>query len=50
MAIGEDYKWWLNSRDRRVVDVNNIVFDPAMKKDPNEYINTFEGLPLDRSQ
>ncbi|MBF8756481.1 bifunctional DNA primase/polymerase [Pseudomonas guariconensis] len=47
MAIGEDYKWWLNSRDRRVVDVNNIVFDPAMKKDPNEYINTFEGLPLE---
>ncbi|SDD78783.1 putative DNA primase/helicase [Pseudomonas guariconensis] len=47
MAIGEDYKWWLNSQDRRVVDVNNIVFDPAMKKDPNEYINTFEGLPLE---
>ena len=47
MAIGEDYKWWLNSPDRRVVDVNNIVFDPAMKKDPNEYINTFEGLPLE---
>ncbi|TRO33885.1 DNA primase [Pseudomonas putida] len=47
MAIGEDYKWWLNSRDRRVVDVNNIVFDPAMKKDPKEYINTFEGLPLE---
>lgn len=47
MAIGEDYKWWLNSRDRRVVDVNNIVFDPSMKKDPNEYINTFEGLPLE---
>lgn len=47
MAIGEDYKWWLNSRDRREVDVNNIVFDPAMKKDPKEYINTFEGLPLE---
>lgn len=47
MAIGEDYKWWLNSRDRRVVDVNNIVFDPSMKKNPNEYINTFEGLPLE---
>ncbi|PWY44410.1 bifunctional DNA primase/polymerase [Pseudomonas sp. RW405] len=46
MAMGEEYKWWLNSQDRRVVDVDHIVFDPTMTKDPNLYINTFEGLPL----
>jgi putative DNA primase/helicase len=47
MAMGEEYKWWLNSQDRRVVDVDHIVFDPTMTKDPNLYINTFEGLPLE---
>lgn len=47
MALGEEYKWWLNSQDRRVVDVDHIVFDPTMRKDPNVYINTFDGLPLE---
>ncbi|WP_252090426.1 bifunctional DNA primase/polymerase [Pseudomonas sp. MWU13-3659] len=47
MALGEEYKWWLNCRERRVVDVDHIVFDPTMTKDPNTYINTFEGLPLE---
>ena len=46
MALGDGYGMWLNSPDRRVVDVDNIVFDPTMTKDPNVYINTFEGLPL----
>lgn len=47
MALGDEYKWWLNSQDRRVVDVDHIVFDPTMTKDPAIYINTFEGLPLE---
>ncbi|MFP5426374.1 MAG: bifunctional DNA primase/polymerase [Gammaproteobacteria bacterium] len=47
MALGEEYKWWLNSQDRRVVDVDHIVFDPTMTKDPSIYINTFDGLPLE---
>jgi putative DNA primase/helicase len=46
MALGDSYGMWLNSPERRVVDVDNIVFDPTMTKDPNVYINTFEGLPL----
>ncbi|WP_205283835.1 hypothetical protein, partial [Escherichia coli] len=41
------YGMWLNSPDRRVVDVENIVFDPTMTKDPNVYINTFDGLPME---
>ncbi|WP_449102158.1 bifunctional DNA primase/polymerase [Pseudomonas extremaustralis] len=47
MALGDGYGMWLNSPDRRVVDVDNIVFDPTMTKDPNVYINTFEGLPIE---
>lgn len=47
MALGDAYSLWLNSPERRVVDVDHIVFDPAMQKDPNLYINTFEGLPLE---
>lgn len=46
MALGDAYQLWLNSPDRRVVDVDHIVFDPTMTKDPAIYINTFEGLPL----
>ncbi|MCE1017270.1 bifunctional DNA primase/polymerase [Pseudomonas alloputida] len=47
MALGDAYSLWLNSPDRRVVDMNHIVFDPCMKHDPQMYINTFEGLPLE---
>ncbi|MFR0674624.1 bifunctional DNA primase/polymerase [Enterobacterales bacterium AW_CKDN230030176-1A_HGKHYDSX7] len=47
MAMGDAYQLWLNSPGRRVVDVDHIVFDPTMTKDPALYINTFEGLPLE---
>lgn len=47
MALGDAYGLWLNSPERRVVDVDHIVFDPTMTKDPAVYINTFEGLPLE---
>lgn len=46
MALGDAYSLWLNSPDRRVVDMNHIVFDPTMTHDAEVYINTFEGLPL----
>jgi len=47
MALGDAYALWLNSAERRTVDVDHIVFDPTMTKDPATYINTFEGLPLE---
>ncbi|MCQ2994195.1 bifunctional DNA primase/polymerase [Pseudomonas syringae] len=47
MALGDTYPLWLNSSERRVVDVEHIVFDPTMTKDPSVYINTFDGLPLE---
>jgi len=47
MALGETYGFWLNSPERRVVDVEHIVFDPTMTKDPGVYINTFDGLPME---
>ncbi len=46
MSLGDAYGMWLNSPDRRTVDMEHIVFDPCMTKDPEVYINTFEGLPL----
>lgn len=46
MALGDAYGLWLNSPERRTVDVDHLVFDPRMEKDPAIYINTFEGLPL----
>ncbi|WP_095169652.1 bifunctional DNA primase/polymerase [Pseudomonas sp. Irchel 3H3] len=47
MALGDTYPLWLNSGERRTVDVEHIVFDPTMSKDPAVYINTFDGLPLE---
>ncbi|WP_324710115.1 bifunctional DNA primase/polymerase [Pseudomonas citronellolis] len=47
MALGDAYSLWLNSPERRVVDVANIVFDPTMTCDTKVCINTFEGLPLE---
>lgn len=47
MALGDAYGLWLNSAERRVVDVEHITFDPTMTVDPKVYINTFEGLPLE---
>ena len=47
MALGDAYALWLNSQERRVVDVEHIVFDPTMTKDPELFINTFDGLPLE---
>lgn len=47
MALGDAYALWLNSAERRVVDVDHIVFDPTMTKDPSIYINTYDGLPLE---
>jgi putative DNA primase/helicase len=47
MALGDAYALWLNSAERRVVDVEHIVFDPTMTKDASVYINTYDGLPLE---
>lgn len=49
MALGDAYGMWLNSPDRRTVDMQHIVFDPRMTKDPEVYINTFEGCLWSRS-
>ena len=46
LMLGDAYPMWLNSPERTVVDMDHIVFDPTMTKDPAVYINTFEGLPL----
>ncbi len=46
LALGDAFSLWVNSPERRSVDMDHLVFDPLMEKDPAVYINTFEGLPL----
>lgn len=46
LALGESFALWQNSSARRHVYRDQIVFDPSMRLDPERYINTFEGLPL----
>lgn len=46
LALGDAFVRWVNSPERRVVDVDNLVFDPKMTLDPATHLNTFEGLPL----
>lgn len=45
LALGDAFPLWLNSAERRVIPATHLVFDPRMTKDPELYINTFEGLP-----
>ncbi len=47
LKLGDAFGLWVNSPNRREVDVDHIVFDPTMTKDPTLYINTFEGLPIE---
>ncbi|WIX34130.1 bifunctional DNA primase/polymerase [Salinicola sp. JS01] len=46
LALGDAFSLWVNSPDRKQIPHDRLVFDPRMTKDPAEYINTFEGLPL----
>lgn len=45
MRLGDMYKMWENSPDRRVVRFENVVFEPG-KELSDAYINLFEGLPM----
>lgn len=36
--------WWLRSPDRRTVNADQVVFDPAGNADPKTTINLFRGL------
>lgn len=47
LALGDNYKYWVNSPERRVLPAAHIVFDPKMKVSTQDHINTFEGLPLE---
>ncbi|MDT3720333.1 DUF5906 domain-containing protein [Pseudomonas oryzihabitans] len=50
LALGDAFTLWVNSTARRSVDMEHLVFDPLMEKNPAIYINTFEGLPLTPSE
>ncbi len=44
--IPNEYTRWMEHPRRRVIDQDNIVFDPTLQADPETTINTFTGLPL----
>lgn len=37
---------WLESTKRRMIDADNLVFDPTQQADPDTHINMFTGYPL----
>ncbi len=46
IAFGDrQVKWWLESADRRTVNVDQVVFDPAGRHDAAAVVNLFRGLP-----
>lgn len=45
-AIADCYDQWLKHPRRKNLPKENLVFDPTQNSDPNEFINTFRGLPL----
>lgn len=48
MRLGEMYKLWENSPSRRIVRIDNVVFEPGAPERP-DYINKFRGLPFQDS-
>lgn len=47
LAMGDDFKFWVNSPDRKVIPIDNIVFDPKHPNLGDDYINLFRGLPFE---
>ncbi len=46
LALGDWYKGWLNDPRRRVLPLENLVFDPTQRVDQDTHINLFRGLPM----
>lgn len=47
LAMGDDFKFWVNSPNRKIIPIGNIVFDPKNLDLGDDYINLFRGLPLE---
>ncbi len=47
LAYGSDaVKFWLNNPCRRMVNKENVVFDPTMRADPDANVNLFDGFKV----
>lgn len=46
MAMGRGFDVWQNSPMRRVIPLENLVFDPTQRVNPSTHINQFRGFPL----
>lgn len=44
-SLGKAYTDWIDG-DKKQIPVENLVFDPLQRHDPETHINTFDGLPL----
>jgi putative DNA primase/helicase len=42
----DDVNRWQESTARRIIDADNLVFDPTQRCDPETHINMFDGFPL----
>lgn len=47
LAMGDDFKFWVNSPQRKVIPIDNIVFNPKTLDLGDQYINLFRGLPFE---
>ena len=49
LAFGNDaIKFWLASKERRMIPISNVVFEPGQSLNPSEWINLYDGLPTAR--
>lgn len=46
LAMGDDFKFWVNSPMRKVIPIDNIIFNPKVLDLGKDYINLFRGLPF----
>lgn len=49
LAMGDSFKIWVNSPNRKVIPIDNIVFNPMTLDLGDDYINLFRGLPVTAS-
>lgn len=47
LAYGSDaVKFWLNNPDRKMVNKEDVIFDPTLKADPSRTVNLFDGIKM----
>ena len=50
VAIADCYDDWIKHPNRKEIDIENLVFDPTQKVDPDTHINMFRGLAIEPAE